>query len=87
MEKDCFKLTEIIIISLVHCLADALSVTGGSVAEELTLATTLSTAATTTLPAAASPVTNYDEDSQGSSSNKEKKEVRRFRCEVVVPER
>ena len=27
-----------------------------------------------------------DEDSQGSTSNKEKKEVRRFRCEVVVPE-
>ncbi|KAF2367258.1 Zinc finger PHD-finger [Trinorchestia longiramus] len=36
--------------------------------------------------AVGSPVTNLDEDSQGSSSAKEKKEVRRFRCEVVVPE-
>ncbi|KAA0199634.1 hypothetical protein HAZT_HAZT001025 [Hyalella azteca] len=33
-----------------------------------------------------SPVTNLDEDSQGSSSAKKEKEVRRFRYEVVVPE-
>lgn len=36
--------------------------------------------------AVGSPVTNIDEDSQGSTGGKEKKEVRRFRSETVVPE-